>query len=154
MWKLASEEDGRFWRDAQRQRSVSGRRSRTHSGARQSSSGPLTTAAHADAVEKIDAVYGTTQASVRQFFEEVLESMTQTLSAAGYSSVEQQKNLILEINSSKLAYNIAMDDVTKHLFLAFLALPRAQESYAALKKVSAGFTVHFVTVDMSFYCIL
>lgn len=71
--------------------------------------------------------------------------MTQTLRSESYATAEQQKNLILEINSSKLAYNIAMDDVTKHLFLAFLDLPEASESFAGLKKVSGRWRICLMT---------
>ncbi|KAH7722747.1 eIF4-gamma/eIF5/eIF2-epsilon family protein [Aphelenchoides avenae] len=149
VWKLSTQEDGRFWRDLDRRRSRSSIRSRTQSGnsrGRPSSGGPSAAAAlAAESGEKMDAVYGTTQVGVDIFHAEVLESMTQTLRSESYATAEQQKNLILEINSSKLAYNIAMDDVTKHLFLAFLDLPEASESFAGLKKVSGRWRICLMT---------
>lgn len=61
--------------------------------------------------------------SIRQFHDEVLESMEKILESAN----QQMANLILEINSSKLACNVTMDDVAKNVFAAFLELPHNGE---------------------------
>ncbi|EFO85755.1 hypothetical protein CRE_01916 [Caenorhabditis remanei] len=61
--------------------------------------------------------------NVRQFYDEVFESMEKILE----SENQVMRNLILEINSSKLACNVSPEEVAKNVFAAFLELPHNQE---------------------------
>uniref|UniRef100_A0A1I7U5J8 Translation initiation factor eIF2B subunit epsilon n=1 Tax=Caenorhabditis tropicalis TaxID=1561998 RepID=A0A1I7U5J8_9PELO len=61
--------------------------------------------------------------TTRQFHDEVFESMQKTLE----SENQVMRNLILEINSSKLACNVTMDEVARNVFAAFLKLPHNQQ---------------------------
>ncbi|CAB3411091.1 unnamed protein product [Caenorhabditis bovis] len=69
--------------------------------------------------------------STRQFYDEVFESMK------GIQTMENQQmsNLILEINSSKLACNVTMDEVAKNVFAAFMELPGNEELKNLLQMV-------------------
>ncbi|KAI6192324.1 EIF-2B GDP-GTP exchange factor subunit epsilon [Aphelenchoides bicaudatus] len=55
-----------------------------------------------------------------------------------WSDEERLKSLILEINSSKLAYNIPMDEVTKHIFLVFIQQPQFGPTLNDMKNLTKG----------------
>lgn len=83
--------------------------------------------------EVIDVVY---QGNTATFLVEVMESMLVLLESEDYGCRDKLEKLKVEINSSKLAYNINTDDLAKNIFLAFLSLPIVNESFAQLSKVS------------------
>lgn len=80
----------------------------------------------------IDVTY---QGNTGTFLAEVTESMLALFEGKDYASREKLEKLKLEINSSKLAYNINTDELGKNLFLAFLLLPKSNESFAQLTNV-------------------
>lgn len=73
---------------------------------------------------------------LRAFDDEIRESMRNSLDTEDWSDKERLKSLVLEINSSKLAYNIQMDEVAKHIFLVFLQQPRFGPTLEDMKEVS------------------
>lgn len=83
--------------------------------------------------DMIDVVY---QGNTTTFLTEVTESMLVLLEGDDYGCLEKLDKLKVEINSSKLAYNINTDDLAKNIFLAFLSLPKVNESFAQLSNVT------------------
>lgn len=80
--------------------------------------------------------------NIRQFYDEVFESMEKILE----SENQVMRNLILEINSSKLACNVSPDEVAKNVFAAFLELPHNQElraTQALIERWSELFTNYY-----------
>ncbi|KAI3422070.1 hypothetical protein GPALN_012605 [Globodera pallida] len=80
------------------------------------------------------------QSNSQSFIAEVIDSMQGTLEDA--SSSGQQKlsadllnKIKLEINASKLAYNIPLDEVPNHLFSAFLRLPGVVDKFSNFTKM-------------------
>jgi hypothetical protein len=98
--------------------------------------------------QTIDAVYGTTATGLQTFVDEIHESMKNCLDSDDWSSHAQQHKLILEINSSKLAYNISMDDVAKHIFLSFFDQPRFGPSLDDMKGVSSSHLIKLSFVSV------
>ncbi|CAD5220542.1 unnamed protein product [Bursaphelenchus okinawaensis] len=86
-------------------------------------SGSTATGATSKSAQVIDVLYETSGAALERFDAEVKDSMKSVLESDEPDSEAQQRKVILEINSSKLAYNIGMDDVAKHVFLAFMSMP-------------------------------
>lgn len=58
------------------------------------------------------------------FYHEVLDSL-----ARGYEDKLACDNLILEINSSRYAYNVSVKEVNYHVVRALLNLPKGPEDY-------------------------
>ncbi|CAI4224165.1 unnamed protein product [Auanema sp. JU1783] len=75
-----------------------------------------------------------------QFLVEVVESMERIQQLQ--NSERHMSNLILEINSSKLAYNISMEDVAKNVFYAFLGLP-GNETIVGIKALATKWKALF-----------
>ncbi|KAI6230648.1 Ribosome biogenesis protein BRX1-like protein [Aphelenchoides fujianensis] len=97
--------------------------------------------------QRVDVVYETTAVGLQRFDEEVAESMRNSLEAEEWASVDEQNKLIVEINSSKLAYNISMENVTKHIFLAFMQQPKFGPSLKEMKQ----FTLAWMHVWKNYY---
>jgi len=74
---------------------------------------------------------------VSAFYREVLESTQRA-----FEEKVKADNLILEINSSKFAYNITMEDVNTLVVKAMLSLPEA------LNPVCIAFTSHFYSFQL------
>ncbi|KAI6172928.1 W2 domain-containing protein [Aphelenchoides besseyi] len=98
-------------------------------------------------VQHIDAVYETTNVTLQRFDEEVAESMQNCLEAEEWSSKEQQEKLIFEITSSKVAYNIPPEYLTKNVFLAFMRQPKFGPTLAEMKE----FTLAWMLVWKKYY---
>ncbi|GMT14870.1 hypothetical protein PFISCL1PPCAC_6167 [Pristionchus fissidentatus] len=73
------------------------------------------------------------------FTDEVYDSLHASLGLDKISN-ETVKKMIVEINSSKIAYNITMDRVATLLFVAFLRLPNSNNSFATLKQRIDNYT--------------
>jgi len=87
---------------------------------------------------KVDPTYEIAREALKGFDEEVHESMKNALDSEDWSDIERLQSLILEINGSKLAYNISMDDVSKHIFFAYLNQPKFGPTLNDMKKVTEG----------------
>jgi hypothetical protein len=72
---------------------------------------------------------------LRAFADEIFESMRNSLAFSDWNELERVKSLVLEVNSSKLAYNIHMDDVARQLFLTFMNQQRFGPTLDEMKKV-------------------
>ena len=70
-----------------------------------------------------------------QFDEEIVESMRTCLEAEEWNSPEQQNKLIVEINSSKISYNIALEHLTKTVFSAFMQQEKFGPTLEDMRKV-------------------
>lgn len=73
---------------------------------------------------------------INAFDAEVRESMRNSLAASDWNDKERVKSLVLEINSSKLAYNIQIDDLARHVFSSFMAQPQFGPTLDEMKIVS------------------
>ncbi|KHJ85099.1 bacterial transferase hexapeptide repeat protein [Oesophagostomum dentatum] len=124
IWTLAN--GGPFW-------TVNGRRMDSGNGSLgEDNESDLATESEVAEAPELDAT--------AQFYEEVVESMERI---QGFTfSNQQMHNLILEINSSKLAYNISMEDVAKFVFSAFLSLP-GNETWPGLKELCSKWVLLF-----------
>ncbi|CAD5227055.1 unnamed protein product [Bursaphelenchus xylophilus] len=104
-------------------------------------SGSTATGATTKSAQIIDVLYETSGAALERFDAEVKDSMKSALEAEEPDSEAQQRKVILEINSSKLAYNIGMDDVAKHVFLAFMSMPNFGPTLKDMKDAFSAWTV-------------
>ncbi|GMS84264.1 hypothetical protein PENTCL1PPCAC_6439 [Pristionchus entomophagus] len=68
----------------------------------------------------------------KQFTTEILDSLNATLHLEKIST-DTVRKMIVEINSSKIAYNISMNRVASLLFVAFLRLPH-NEKFSTIKQ--------------------
>jgi hypothetical protein len=84
-------------------------------------------------VSVADVIY---QGNVTLFFKEVTASLSEYVQFNEPITTEVLNKLKIEINGSKLAYNISIDELSKNLFLVFLSLPSVVESFANFSKVS------------------
>jgi len=69
------------------------------------------------------------------FLSEVMETLNAVLESNEDLNLEKIEKLKLEINASKLAYNISMDDLSKSIFYAFISLPAVHESFAKFSNI-------------------
>uniref|UniRef100_A0A915D7I2 W2 domain-containing protein n=1 Tax=Ditylenchus dipsaci TaxID=166011 RepID=A0A915D7I2_9BILA len=84
--------------------------------------------------ETVDVIY---QGNNSVFLSEVKETMLSILRLENFASKEQVEKMKLEINASKLAYNVAPDDLSKNIFLAFIDM--SADIRHSFKKISELF---------------
>lgn len=80
----------------------------------------------------MDVIY---QGNTVAFLSEVFETMESILSQKSLISSAQIDKMKLEINASKLAYNIPVDELSKNIFLAFISVPLISNSFNSFTKV-------------------
>jgi hypothetical protein len=69
------------------------------------------------------------------FIDEIHEYIKDTLADGDWNDEQCLKDLIREINRSRFNYNIAIDEVTKHIFMEFMNQPRFGPSLDEMKTV-------------------
>lgn len=132
-WYLTTAHKKRFWRSFRR--ALSPTRSRSRERRHSSRSIGRRDSSNDNASAPVDVVYGSEQASTQIFAGEIRDSMRTVLESDDHASNEHVRKLILEINSSKLAYNISMENVAKFVFLSFLSLTQVEANIAGFKQV-------------------
>ncbi|KAI1709863.1 eIF4-gamma/eIF5/eIF2-epsilon domain-containing protein [Ditylenchus destructor] len=86
-----------------------------------------------DQLEPVDVIL---QGNNNIFLAEVAETMQSILKLETYASKPQIEKMKLEINASKLAYNVSTDDLAKNIFLAFIRIsPDIRHSFAKFSEL-------------------
>lgn len=83
-------------------------------------------------IATVDVIY---QGNTVAFLSEVFETMESILTQKSLISSAQIDKMKLEINASKLAYNIPVDELSKNIFLAFISVPLISNSFNSFTKV-------------------
>lgn len=83
-------------------------------------------------IATMDVIY---QGNTVAFLSEVFETMESILTQKSLISSAQIDKMKLEINASKLAYNIPVDELSKNIFLAFISVPLISNSFNSFTKV-------------------
>ncbi|KAI1721974.1 eIF4-gamma/eIF5/eIF2-epsilon domain-containing protein [Ditylenchus destructor] len=86
--------------------------------------------------EQLEPVDVVIQGNNSVFLAEAAETMQSILKLETYDSKPQIEKMKLEINASKLAYNVSTDDLSKNIFLAFIRIsPDIRHSFAKFSEL-------------------